>query len=95
MNTREEAIDWLTAQHYVAFARDWALGKSIGVAKRQFEVQPGIWAFEPACIFLYPIEDGRWAVVPPTAPSSDVACESLRKAVDYAMHLLESAERRH
>lgn len=37
MRTRPEAIDFLSAQGFHAFERDWVMGQTIGVAAESFE----------------------------------------------------------
>jgi hypothetical protein len=47
---REEAIRWLVARGYRAFARDWALGESIGVS----HLPPGERKDDPLAVIAGP-----------------------------------------
>ena len=92
MRDRGEAIRWLSDRGYVAFARDWSIGESVGIAKRLVDMGDGIQAYQPTLIWIYPSEDGGCAVVPPLIPSQDVPFASLGEAVAYALGFLPSQE---
>ncbi len=92
MNTRDEAIAWLVARSYIAIPRDWCLGKSICIAKRVVTIEPGIDAFEPTAVYVYPLEEGRWAVTQTMVPSTDVEFGSLQEAVTSALKQLDAYE---
>ena len=89
MESRDETIRQLSEKGFVAFSRDWALGESIGVAKRQVDCD-GVMVYEPACVYLYPSLQGRWNVM--LHPFPDRQCRSLKEAAAVAVELLELAD---
>ena len=91
MQTREDAIKWLTEQGYVAIARDWTVGESIGVAKRIVKIEAiDIDAFEPTLLHIYADRNGAWLLQPPFNGSNSIHCDELSDAVNRAIEILEA-----
>lgn len=92
MQTRDEAIKWLLEQGYLAFARDWAVGESIGVTKRRVVIDAGIVAFEPAVVWIFPDRSGGWLIQRPLVPSQEIPAKELSEAVSLAVEILDGGE---
>ncbi|HEY2253760.1 MAG TPA: hypothetical protein VGH74_21950 [Planctomycetaceae bacterium] len=92
VQNREEAIQWLTERGYVAFARDWAMGESTAITKREVESEIGIPTFKPTLIYVCPDRKGGWLVCPPMTGTKDIPFGALPHAVARALEFLESWE---
>jgi len=93
MENRAEAIKWLTEHGYFAFARDWAVGKSIGVAKRTvLDDRSGLEVFEPTLVYIFPDLEGGWLLQPPLIPSKEIPFKTLDDAVSRAVEIVDGWE---
>jgi hypothetical protein len=83
MHDREEAIHWLTVKGYRAFARDWVLGKTIGVSHRPpvERMDDPLAVIDGPLLYIYPTEDNRWAVYDCSTHEDDVLYGDLGEAV--------------
>jgi len=96
MENRAEAIKWLTERGYFAFARDWAAGESIGVAKRKvLDDRSGLEVFEPTLVYIFPDLEGGWLLLPPLVPSTEIPFKSLDDAVSRAVEIVDGWEFAH
>jgi len=91
MENRAEAIKWLTEHGYFAFARDWAVGESIGIAKRKrsLDDRSGLEVLEPTLVYIFPDLDGGWLLQPPLVPSKAIPFKTLDDAVARAVEIVD------
>lgn len=93
LRTRSDAIEFLLAEGFHAFARDWSLGESIGVAAEPFEHQ-GITAWR-RMVYIAPRNDG-WEVYDLSKPGQLPApAASLEHACRAAVVALQAQARSH
>jgi len=92
MQNRDDAIHWLTEQGYLAFARDSALGESIGIARETVEGPEGLRIFTPTLVWVYPDKRGGWLVQPPLVPSPELSFAFLNEAIARAIEIVDGWE---
>jgi hypothetical protein len=86
IHNRADAVAYLTAEGFHAFARDWVLGETIGVAAEPFEAG-GIQAWR-RIVYIAPTGGGwevhdlsRQADPPTSAVSLEAACHQAINAL--------------
>lgn len=90
MNTRAEAVAYLTSLGFHAKERDWNLGETIQVATGPVEVIANVRIFNRG-VYIY-ARDGMWSICnyALTHPMSDERRMPLREACDVAAKILRN-----
>jgi hypothetical protein len=89
MQNRDDAIRWLTEKGYLAFARDWAAGESIGIAKSVVEGPYGLQQYAPTLVWVFPDRSEDWLLLSPGTVGPTLSFASLAEAVTRAVEIID------